>query len=158
MSVKGTATPRQMVRADAAQRAQRAWSLRVAGASWSQCAEVVGFKDDTACIRAVRRYFGKLPKLDLEEQRTLWTERHEELWRQSMREMREGKPGAVRAGVAVARSASQLGGLDAPTRLEVYRPDAEEYLTTLAAIREQVLAGSPREGDVFAEVVEDDEP
>jgi hypothetical protein len=37
--------------ADAADRAMKGWALRVAGASWSQVAEVCGFTDEANALR-----------------------------------------------------------------------------------------------------------
>ena len=145
-----SATPRQKKRADAAHRVQRAWAARVAGATWVQVAELVGYSDDTAACRAVRAYFGTLPQHDHEEVRALWRQRMEVLWAQNLRDVREQRPGAVRAGVAVAQRAAALDGLDKPTQVEVYRPDAEEFLATVAQLRSIAISEhSAPEGDIF---------
>lgn len=153
------ATKKQERQADAAQRAQRGWSARAAGASWAQVAELCNYASATVACRAVRRYFGNLPKIDHEEQRALCRERHELLWRQSQAGIREGQAGALRAGVAVARSASQLDGLDRPTQVELYRPDAVEFLRVVGELKERMLEGQPREADIFeAEIVVSEQP
>jgi hypothetical protein len=124
--------------------------LRVAGASWRQVCEIVGYSNEANAVRAVRRYFGRLPQPDHEELRGLWRERHELLWRQTQDSIREDKPGALRAGVAVARSAAQLDGLDRPAELAIYYPSDEEFNATIAALKELVAAGRPKEADIFA--------
>lgn len=124
--------------ADAAERARRAWAARVAGGTWSQAAQVAGFTDAGNCCRAVKNYFGTLPVPDRAEQRDLWRERLELLWRQSVRDVQSQRPGAVRAAVALSQRAAQLDGLDEPTRQVVYTPRAEEveaYIQRLGALQ-----------------------
>lgn len=61
---------------------------------------------------------------------------------------------AIRLGDAIDR----LMGLNAPTQMEVYHPDAEEFIGTLNVLRQKMLEGQPEEGDIFdAEVLDDDE-
>ncbi|WP_100811711.1 hypothetical protein [Microbacterium sp. BR1] len=98
-----TATKQQLVRADAAQRAQRAWALRVAGSTWAQVASAVDYADASTACRAVRQFFGQLPTIEADEQRRLWRDRLERLWNYADRDAKRGRPGAVRAGVAVAQ-------------------------------------------------------
>src|SRR5690606_25076754 len=110
---------------------------------------IVGYANEANAVRAVRRYFGRLPQPDHEELRALWRERHEVLWRQSQDAIRDDKPGALRAGVAVARSAAQLDGLDRPTQLAVYYPSDEEFNATIATLRQLMIAGRAKEADIF---------
>lgn len=116
---KQRATPAQVVRADAAQRAQRAWAARVSGSTWAEAAGIAGYSDAAVACRAVKRYFGTLPRIESEDMRDLWRERLETLWAFAHRDARKGRPGALRAGVAVAQRAAALDGLDAPTRYDV---------------------------------------
>jgi AraC-like DNA-binding protein len=127
--------PSLAVRADAAQRAQRGWALRVA-ASWAQVAEAVGYTSATIACRAVRRYFGRLPQPSHDELRDLWRERQEFLGGQNAKAVREGAPGSVRAAVAIIRSTAQLDGLDAPARFQVETPDSERILAIVREIEE----------------------
>jgi hypothetical protein len=117
---------RSRMRADAAERAMRAWSMRVRGETWQQIAVELGYQNDANVIRAVRRYFGTLPELYREDLRALWRERHEVVWRIALDDVLSRRPGAVRAATAVARSASQLDGLDSPQRFEVAMTDDQE--------------------------------
>lgn len=112
-------TDRVMVRADAEERARKAWAARVAGATWQQVADVAGFTHPQNAVRAVRRYFGDLPQVDRQMERELWRERLEFLWRQTERDVLQQRTGAVRGGVAVAQRAALMLGLDEPTRTEV---------------------------------------
>jgi hypothetical protein len=149
MSIDSKPTKRQVVRADAGARAQRAWAARVAGATWEQVGELVGFSDGTAALRAVRRYFGQLPVIEREETRRLWRERNELLWKQAVRDTSEQRPGAIRAAVAVAQRAAALDGLDAPVRMEVSNPSVEEFNRLVDNFVQQ-LGGEIEEADVFA--------
>lgn len=120
--------------ADAALRAQRAWTARIMGGTWKQAADVAGFTDTGNCVRAVRNYFGTLPQAEREDLRDLWRERLEYLWRQSSQDVRQQKPGAIRAGVALAQRASALDGLDEPTKVSVYSPTDEQISQYLADV------------------------
>lgn len=147
------------MQADAAQRAQRAWSARVAGNTWAGVAELVGFADASTACRAVRTYFGTLPQHDREETRSLWRERHEVVWRQTIKDMAKDKPGATRAAVAVARSAALLDGLDQPHRIELTNPSNDELSMfvqrlAIAAGAELIVEADPF-NTVDAEVIED---
>ncbi|HCS61400.1 MAG TPA: hypothetical protein DIW46_08395 [Microbacterium sp.] len=112
-------------RGDAMQRATQAWHLRVLGKTWAEIAQTVGFANDANAIRAVRRYVGRLPEPDAEETRTVWRARMEHLWSAAARDAEVGRPGAIRAGVAVAQRAAALDGLDAPTRYEFTPAEAQ---------------------------------
>ena len=115
------------VRADAAQRAMRAWTARVCGATWQEAAQIAGFTDQHNAIRAVSNYFGSLPSPELSDLRHLWRPRCELLWAQAVIDIREQRPGAITAGVRVTERAAKLDGLDAPTTS--VHVDASEALT-----------------------------
>lgn len=120
-------TDRVTTHADAAQRAQRAWSARVAGATWDQAATAAGFAHNSSCIRAVQRYFARVPEVeDTPERRRLWRERLEVLWRQTMLDVNQQRPDAVRAGGAVVQRAAALDGLDAAQRVEIHADHARD--------------------------------
>lgn len=148
-------TGSEVVRADAAARAVRAWHLRISGVPWDEVAEVCGFANASNALRAVRNYLGELPQMDREDVRRLWRTRHEELWRLAQRDAHDRRAGAVRSAVAVARSAAQLDGLDAPTNV-VVSPDAEAFERVVrAAVEAQRGAADLVEMDVVA-MPEDD--
>lgn len=108
-----------MVRADADERARKAWAARVAGATWYQVAEVAGYSTPQNAQRGVKRYFGTLPQPDRAMERETWRQRLEWLWQQTQRDVMAQRNGAVRGGVAVAQRAALMLGLDEPTRTEV---------------------------------------
>lgn len=101
------------------QRVADAWAMRVRGATWDEVAAAVGYANGPNVLRAVRNFVGKLPEPSMSESRSLWRERLEFLWTVAARDVETGKPGAMRAAVAVAQRAAQLDGLDQPQRLEV---------------------------------------
>ncbi|WP_156759646.1 hypothetical protein [Microbacterium karelineae] len=111
--------PKTPVKADAARRASEAWSLRVAGFTWEEIADQVGFSDAPGAHRAVKNFFDDVPQPDREQLRELARERGEALWKQAFADALEQRPGAVRAAVAVMQRQAALDGLDAPTRTEV---------------------------------------
>jgi hypothetical protein len=121
--------PVRMIRADALQRASRAWAARVAGGTWAQAAELSGFSDVTACHHAVRSAYGQLPKPDREELRDMWRDRLELSWRQAVKDMTEQRAGATTASVRIAGLAVMLDGLAEPTRLDVTVSDMFTRLT-----------------------------
>lgn len=55
----------------------------------------------------------------------------------------------------VIESIDRLLGTNAATQVEFYRPDADEFLTTMASLRAIVLENEGVEGDIFdAEILE----
>lgn len=118
-------SPSAVVRADAAQRAQRAWTARVSGSTWDEAAKVAGYADAATACRGVKNYFGTLPAVERDDLRDLWRQRMELLWTYAARDAEIGKPGALRAGTAIAQRAAAMDGLDAPTQVTVTADAAE---------------------------------
>lgn len=111
--------PRKVVRADALDRANRAWSARVAGAAWKEAAEVAGFSSGRVALDACRNVFGELPQIDREELRRLWRDRLERSWRQCCLDMGQQVPGATTASVRIATAAIALDGLAEATKIDL---------------------------------------
>lgn len=131
------------------QRAARGWHLRVTGQTWQQIADELGYASQQGAHRAVMRFAGTIPDPRPDDLRAMWRARMEHLWKFAARDAEAGRPGALRAGVAIADRAGKLDGLDAPVRLAV-SPD-EAHLDELVAI---LLARGGREVVEEAEVVE----
>lgn len=131
------------------QRAAEAWHLRVLGKTWDEIARTVGYANDANAIRAVRKFAGRLPAPSAEETRTIWRERMEHLWSIAARDAAAGRPGALRAGVAVAQRAAALDGLDEPTRVAV-GPD-DEFLDQIVS---RIAAAAGHEEILEADVLE----
>ncbi|WP_183093317.1 hypothetical protein [Nocardioides stalactiti] len=118
-TVTSAPQPVRKVRADARERAEQVWAMRLGGATWDQCAKTVGLATPQSAMRCVRETYGEVPQIDREELRHLWRERTEVLWRQAMRDVLDRRQGAVIAATKVASLASFLDGLGAPQRVEV---------------------------------------
>lgn len=118
--------PVKRVRADALERAERVWNARVMGGSWEQAAQIAGYSDPSNAVRAVRSIYGQLPTIERDEQRRLWRDRLEVVYRQVVRDVHDRIPGASTAFVRIADRAAKLDGLDAPTRLSLVDPTEEQ--------------------------------
>lgn len=108
-----------MRRGDGMQRAAEGWHLRVMGRTWQQIADALGYANPSNAHRAVMRFAGTIPDPKPDTLRELWRARMELLWTHAQRDAETGRPGALRAGVAIADRASKLDGLDAPTRVSI---------------------------------------
>lgn len=111
--------PVRKVRADAVERAERIWAMRIGGASWRQAAEAVGLANGPNAMRVVRSVYGEVPQVDRAELQHLWRERLELLWRVAMKDAVDRKQGATIAAVKVAALAAHLDGLAPPQRVDV---------------------------------------
>jgi hypothetical protein len=142
-------TKKQTGQADAGPRAMKAWAARVAGLTWAEAAEIAGFSSAGNACRAVTRYFGTVPSIEREDQRALWRERLEYLWAQARVDVQQQRPGAIRAGVALAQRASALDGLDAPVRVQI-NPDAEKLDELVHKLVAMQGIHHEEEGDILA--------
>lgn len=119
------------------------------GATWEQAAEVAGLSDGPNAHRAVTRAFGGVPQPDREELRTLWRDRLESLWRVSVQDAHDRRPGAVTAGVRVTQAAAALDGLNAPVEVVVTPSTAEieAFVARLvpqpAVVEYDIIGGEP---------------
>lgn len=130
--------PVKRTRADAMRRADEAWRVRVAGGTWEDAARVAGYANGPNALRAVRDIFGQLPKVERDDLRGVWRARGEVMWRQVQRDMAEGKPGAVVAGVRLLQAAAVLDGLNAPTEHVLYSPseaELEAWVVSLTGVQ-----------------------
>lgn len=111
--------PTRVVRADALDRANRAWSARVSGSTWRECAELGGYSSAEHAIDACRRLFGAVPQIDRDELRRLWRDRLEATWAQVVSDMADRIPGATTSAVRIVTAAMQLDGLAEPVKVAV---------------------------------------
>lgn len=126
--------PSAVVRADAAQRAQRAWTARVSGSTWEEAAQLAGYADAATACRGVKNYFGSLPVVERDDLRDVWRARMELLWKYAARDAKSGKSGALRAGAAIAQRAAAMDGLDAPTNINLTTVDVGELAAMVDAL------------------------
>lgn len=132
------------------QRVADAYGMRVRGAGWAEIARATGYSTPQNAMRAVKSYTGKLPTIESTDQlRSLWRDRLEFLWPLAVRDAEDGRPGAMRAAVAVADRAAKLDGLDSPLRVEISPDEAE-----LEAVVNRIVAMSGEREIVDAEVIE----
>ncbi|MGC4112992.1 MAG: hypothetical protein QM747_21750 [Nocardioides sp.] len=121
-------------RADVVARSEAVWRARVAGATWSEAAEIGGYANGENAARAVRQTFGVLPEADRAQLRALWRERLEVLWKQVHRDALDRQSGAVTSAVRVAQAAAKLDGLDAPTEILMHEPTQHELSAWVARV------------------------
>lgn len=132
-------------RADAAERAERAYVARLNGATWRQVAEVAGYSDQANARRAVERWLGDIPAPAREAQREILREQTQIVVRQALQDVHDRRPGAVTAAVRVLDLQARLDGLLAPTNIALIDPTQEE----IDAYLERLL-GAPRFVDSFS--------
>lgn len=157
-------------RADAAERASKAWRMRVAGGTWDDIAKALGMRGGApAAYRAVKNHFGKVPQPDREMLREVARQRGERLWLRALAALEEApSPAAIRAAVAVLDRAARLDGLDAPTQVAIGSVDDASFQMFVDAAARGLGLAMPEEANIFAdeyvdaEVVDDassaDEP
>lgn len=115
--------PIKAVRADALQRADRAWTARVTGSTWREAAQLAGYSSPQHAMQAANRIYGELPRIDRDELRRLWRDRLEATWRQCCTDMADRVPGATTAAVRIVTAAAALDGLNEPTKVDVSADD-----------------------------------
>jgi AraC-like DNA-binding protein len=156
-------------RAEADDRAAKAWRLRVMGAPWAVIARELGYANEANVHRAVRNYFGTVPQIDRDMMREMARQRGEQLWMRAYAEVERtgGAPAAIRAATEVLRRHAALDGLDEPTRVDLqHTPSQEEFVTFVHAAAKGLGIEMAQEADIFAEeynvidaeVVEDGSP
>jgi hypothetical protein len=64
---------------------------------------------------------------------------------------------AVDRALRVLESIDRLLGLNAPVQMEIYRPDADEFMQVVTAMKQKLLEGEVKEADIFDAEVMDDE-
>ncbi len=102
-----------VVRAAAEERGRRAYELRLAGHSYDEIAELVGFASKQSAHRAVKRWADSVPQPDLEVMRAESSAVLSFARAHTMRAVEEKASGAVRDLVAVEARLAALHGLDA---------------------------------------------
>ncbi|MFD4957538.1 hypothetical protein [Microbacterium sp. NPDC058389] len=130
-------------------KAVEAWTMRVAGFTWEEISQRVGYANRHNTIRAVRDYFGELPQIDREELRGIARARGEWLWRHAAEDVEKRRPGAVRAAVAALQRQAALDGLDVPQAHVLVTPTEAEYQMLVARILGASGIEAPTEPDVL---------
>ena len=162
---------------DRHRQAEAAVRLRLAGANWSEIAEVLEYATPTLARQAVERHLADTVTDD-ERELARWTE-----GQRLLRVMRSLYPGATSPTISVKEDGGskeipnpdhlgyakvylsyvdrriKLYGLDAPTELNVaYSPRQEELNRAVQETLEQIRGQFPEEADILdAEIMEEDE-
>lgn len=143
-------------------RTEAAIALRIAGAPYSEIAEVLGYADVAAARLAVERGLAStVTEEDRKEMRTIANRRLERLLRAVMPKV--VSPGGeevlsgARTALAIVDRHIRLNGLDAPATVAVYSPTDSEIQEFIASHAQRMISGLPQEVDIIdADVVEED--
>ena len=119
------------------QRQQEALELRGRGKSYDEIAVALGYKSRSSAFKSVKSAMTKLGRESVAELRTLEDRRLDDLqdaiWPMAMK----GKPGSVRAALAVSESRRRLWGVDAPSKIEIGRfAETESWRQISEAIKQ----------------------
>lgn len=150
-------------------------AAHLAGFHWDVIAERYGFASPMTAKVTVERFIGEtFTSSDLQAARNKSLSRKEKvlqgIWWDATHPFlsdTEGKAtdqrneahlASVDRAIRVMEGIDRLLGLNAPTQIEVYRPEASEFLEVLATLKAKELEGKPSEGDIFdAEIMDDDD-
>lgn len=150
-------------------------AAHLAGFGWDMIAERYGFSSPMVAKITVERFIGEtFTSGDLQAARNKSLSRKEKVLQgiwwdathpfmadgdgQATDQRNEAHLASVDRAIRVMEGIDRLLGLNAPTQVEVYRPEANEFLEVLAALKQKELEGQPTEGDIFdAEIVEDED-
>lgn len=140
-------------------RQEAAVGLRIAGAAYSEIAEVLGYSNATTARQAVERSLASTVGQESREQlRFLEARRLERilrgLWKKATDDKNAEHLAAARTALAVIDRHSKLYGLDAPTEMVVYTPAASELEAWVSRMATQVRGELPAEADIIGEVME----
>lgn len=137
---------------DLQQRRIRALQMHNAGMTWAQIAAALGYNDDTAARKAVMRGLDRVLAAEAEEHRSLSFYRITEMRRQLMpyllaptdpADARYVEPGvkiaAFNSLLRAEERLAKLGGLDAPTRLQISGELREETERAISELRAALL-------------------
>ena len=140
-------------------RADAAITLKIAGATYTEIAETVGYKSATQARQAVEEALAAMsgPE-DRERLRFLEARRLERLlrglWKKATDDKDEEHLAAARVALAIIDRHSKLYGLDAPQEMVVYTPAAAEIEEWVQRQARQIRGALPEEADVIGEIVE----
>lgn len=143
-------------------RMEAAIGMRVAGANYSEIAEVLEYATVDAARTAVERGLAATAtEEDRQRQRELASRRLERLlrglWKKATDEEHPEHLSATRTALALVDRHIRLWGLDAPSEMVVYSPTAGEMEAWVASMVQRVKGSLPEEVDIIeGEVVDED--
>lgn len=146
---------------DRKSRTEAAIGLKVAGANYSEIAEVLGYANVDAARTAVERGIAATAtEDDRKHQREIASRRLDRLlrgiWKKATDEGNPEQLSAARTALALVDRHIRLWGADAPSEMVIYSPSTGELEAWIAKMARQVRAGLPEELDIIeSEVIED---
>ena len=142
---------------DKATRVEAALALRIAGASYSEIADVLGYASVPSARLAVERSLAStVTEETREEKRRLIARRIERLtravWGKATDENHPEHLAAVRTALSLVDRYAKLVGADAPTEVTVYTPTVSEMERWIAEQASKMLSGLPEDVVIEGEV------
>ena len=119
-------------RIEAVQRQQRALELRMAGRTWQEIADNLGYTNHTGAIAAVKTALAKTLEEPAAHYRALTLERLSKIIQVHWPLMLQADPTSTRLCLQAIKDTRELLGLDSPTKYEHSGPDG-------GPIRQEVL-------------------
>lgn len=147
---------------DRKSRVEAAIALKVAGANYSEIADVLEYSSVDQARSAVERGLAATAtEEDRKAQREIASRRLERLlrgiWAKATDEKNPEQLAAARTALALVDRHIRLNGTDAPSEMVVYSPTASEMEAVIARITSKARAGLPEEIDIIdGEVVRDE--
>jgi hypothetical protein len=150
--------------ADRKGRQESAIALRIAGASYTEVAQVLGYASAARARQSVEAGLAAtVGEEDRAQQRFLASRRLERLlrglWKKSTDEESEDQIPAARTALAIIDRHIKLNGLDAPSEHIIYNPGQKEIEAWVMKMTQQVVGSTPEERDIieaeYAEVYEE---
>lgn len=133
-----------------------ATALRLAGATYSEIAETLGYADDAEARLAVERDLAIVGSQDIPGRDRLRSEEAARLerllrgvWQKAVTPTDPEHLSAVRTALAVVDRHARLLGLDMPIEMIVHNPTTVEIDAWVMGILEQSASGEVIEGDVI---------
>jgi len=121
-------------RMEEAQRRRRALELRVAGATYEEIAEALGYSSRSAAWKAVWRAYRQGLRDPAEHLRELESERLDRLQKAWWGKALSGDVGAFRYLLRLMERRAKLLGLDAPTKIAPTDPSGEQEYAELSDV------------------------
>lgn len=148
----------------ARERERAAIQLKLAGASYSQIAERLGYSHPNSAYEAVKRAMERLPNPEAETLRRVHHARLEHLLMVQWPEATQGDPKATQTALAIMDRLAKLHGLDAATQHEHHVSGAITQVLVAEGGKDEFIAalrgatGELPSGEILeAEVLEDQE-
>ena len=119
-------------RVEAALKQRQALELRIAGRTWQEIADHVGYSNHSGAIAAVKSALSKTLQEPADELRALMKERYEKMIQVYWPSLIRGDISSGKLCLSTMAAERELLGLDAPTKVEYSGPDG-------SAIKHEVI-------------------